>query len=271
MKKLLILLVGFILTATLIIPVMAEQNSGGIITGDENTQENSNYNYQYSQAAGGTITGNDNNLLNTNINGDINLIDKNTMSTSSSQLITNNFLPSTTSIHYTLDTGPITSQVISIYDGEVITINNDEGREVLQRSGNQFRYTVKSSIPVLAYIINTNDANAVQAQSSAPVYDTIFKRFDQGNLAVEYRQKHLSTFQQFTFTVKKDGRYSLVIDTRTSQRLNGMQSVISGNTIDLYYLIEKVTGGSYTPIQDSKYIGTTDTYSLRPDGSAITS
>jgi hypothetical protein len=253
-------------------PIMAsEQSAGGVITGDNNTQTNSNYNYQTSLAAQGVITGSENNMINTNINGDVNLIDKNTMSTSSSQFITNNFLPNPVSTHYILDTGPVSSQVMSIYDGEVITIPNDDGREILQRKGEIFRYTIKSSIPVLAYLMNSRDDYSVQAQSNAPVYDTVFKKFSHGNLVIEYKQKHLSTFQQFAVTMPENGRYSLVIDTRVSQRLNGGQSTISANTIDLYYVIEKLSGGNYTTVHDSKYIGTTETYPIGADGNAVTS
>jgi len=271
MRKFVFLLLGLILLASIPVLVSADQNAGGVVTGDDNTQTNSNYNYQTSQVAQGVITGNNNNMTNTNIDGDVNIIDKNTMATSSSQFVTNNFLPNPTSTHYTLDTGPVNSQVISIYDGEVITIQNDDGREIIQQKGEKFRYTVKSSIPVLAYLVNSANDDAVQAQSNAPIYDTVFKRFSHGNLPLVYEQKHLSTFQQFVVSLPESGRYSLVIDTRVSQRLNGGQSTISANTIDLYYIIEKLSSGSYTTVQDSKYIGTTDTYPVDSEGRAITS
>jgi hypothetical protein len=219
-------------------------NAVGVITGDNNNQQvttnEKNYNNDQSQDAISTVKGDGNIVTTTNaITNNQETVSSSTSSTSITSVYN---VYSNTVSHYTLDTGSLTlSQVVSIYSGEALVVDNNGGSNTAQSQGNVYRYTVKSSIPVLAYVINANDDGAVTMKQNAPEYDSAYQYYDHKNIDVTYSPKHMSTFQQFYVTLPKDGRYALVIDSRVTNHLDGVQSDITASTIDLYYKIEKLS------------------------------
>jgi hypothetical protein len=162
---------------------------------------------------------------------------------------TYNFLPDPTTTHYVLDTGSISSEVTSIYMGEVLVVKNNENDSLIQNEGEKYQYTVKSSVPILAYIIKSSDDDKVRSDSGAPAYLWDEQKYSHGGVQVVLDRKHMSTFQQFNFDVKENGKYALVIDTRVTQHLNGIMSEVTADTVDVFYSIDKVnsTNVNITP------------------------
>jgi hypothetical protein len=169
--------------------------------------------------------------------------------------------------HYKLDVGVIGSQITSLYSGEVLTLPNDGGDDtpIIQKAGETYTYTIKSSLPVLAYVIDSTDDDKIVSLSGVPVYDFVRKKFTHTGVHVVMDNKFRSTNQQFNFTPKNDGRYSLVIDTRVSQALDGVKSPITPDSIDIAYSAEKVGEGQLAYTQQG-YIGQTVVYQNDADG-----
>jgi hypothetical protein len=247
------LLIFSIIMLFLALPVSADtQRANGTISGDGNQQTIINdYDYynkenadnmnqeidvSLTDSAGNTIV-----TLNDNSDGktEIDTVNSDSSTTTSSTAIYN-FLPDPTAVHYTLDTGSISSEVTSIYMGEVIVIQNDETNTTLQREGEHYQYTIKSSVPLLAYIIQSSDSDKIRSTSGAPVFNEIEQKYAHSGVQVVLDRKRMSTFQQFTFDVEEDGKYALVMDTRVTQHRNGLLSKISDDTVDIYYSIDKI-------------------------------
>jgi hypothetical protein len=168
--------------------------------------------------------------------------------------------------YYKLDTGVTTSQVISLYDGTSFVAMNDNDIPTIQKSGDIYRYTIKSSVPVLAYVIDAKEANRAEFDIDVvPVYDRFHHKFDLGNLDKIFVNKFRSPQQQFNVTMPEDGRYALVIDTRVAHTLDGRTAKVSDSSVDITYSIEKVESGS--PIVDNHIvIGTTDIFPTKENG-----
>lgn len=148
--------------------------------------------------------------------------------------------------YYKLDVGLIDSQIISVYNGQVVVAPNDRDENILQREGDVFRYSIRSSLPVLAYVINSNDGNKAEFDYTvAPVYDNFMHKFDLANLNTVYLGKYRSPQQTFTVTLPQNGRFSLVIDTRVTQALDGHKNMkLTADSVDISYSIVKVRDGN---------------------------
>lgn len=251
-----------------------DQNTAGVIIGNDNDQvvvsehTDNNYNGDTEQNAKSTVNGNENDVTtinnNLNINGDVNGATK----------VVNNqemtFVLPKSSAYYGLDTGVITDrQILSLYLGQVLVSDTDKSD--LQMEGDKFRYTIQSSLPVLAYIVNSNEANRAEFDIDvAPVYDTYLHKYTVGNLDTIYVGKYRSPQQQFEVTIPEAGKYSLVIDTRVAQSLDGRQTPITPDSVDVVYTISKLSNG--TPKQYvNNMIGIIDMYPVLEDGKADTS
>lgn len=180
--------------------------------------------------------------------------------------------------YYGMDTPVVTEPIISLYEGQVLIVMNDPGNEQMSipgeisKPGDVYKYTIRASVPVLAYVINANDAEKAEWDSSCvPYYDQYMHKFTVGNIDKIYMSKYRSPQQQFNVTIKKEGRYSLVIDTRVSHAKNGIFSTISddSNTIDVIYSIEKVENGSPKKFTRTA-LGTTDMFPILKNGMADT-
>jgi hypothetical protein len=170
------------------------------------------------------------------------------------------------------DIGTITTQIISMYEGDPLVVMNDENspKLVVSQPGDKFRYTIKSSIPVLAYIVSGKDVDRVLYDSDVtPVYDIISKKYDYGNLDVAYKSKYRSPQQQFEVTVEEPGRYAVVIDSRVSRNIDGRFTKITGSTFDVAYTIEKMANDAPKQLDDNK-IGAISMYTIFEDGKADT-
>lgn len=195
----------------------------------------------------------------------------------SSSSITNMIIPAKAKAsYYGFDTGTVLTQIMSIYEGQVIVAMNDAGysKQLISEPGDKYTYNIKSSVPVLAYVINANDAQKAEWDSNcAPVYDPIAHKFNVGNIDKIYIGKYRSPLQQFEVTIPKDGkgRYALVIDTRVSHAMNGQLTKISDDSVDVIYSIEKVMAGDpadFAEVRD--VIGTSSMYPILSNGMANT-
>ncbi len=276
MKKLTILIAGLIIAAIMIVPVMADstsQNAGGVIVGNDNKQVVNNNNKQtdINQDATTVVNGGHDNtaIAQNTAKGDIvngNVVNGAT-SVSNSQNVA--IIMESAPNHYALDTPMIESQITSLYDGEVLVVPIDGGVDTpfIQKHGETYRFGVTSALPVLIYVINSNDDDMVTTLSGAPVYDSVRKKFDHSNVFVYMKSKIRSTQQALYFTVKDAGRYSFVIDTRVSQNLNGELSQISPSSVDIAYSLEKTAPES--AVNESKqYTGKTEVYQTMANGQA---
>jgi hypothetical protein len=181
------------------------------------------------------------------------------------------FIVPHTATYYGLDVGTISDQIISVYSGQVIVVMNDNDQGIVQQPGDKFRYTITSSMPVLTYVVNANEAKRAEFDSDvAPVFDSYLKKFDFANLDTIYTNKYRSPHQQFTVTIPEPGRYALVIDTRVAQALDGKQTPITSDSVDLTYVVEKISNGD--PVKYMRnVVGTTDMYPIDENGHAVTS
>ena len=263
-------------------PVSADtQRANGTVVGDGNQQtivndyynkenaDNTNQEIDVSltDSAGNTII-----TLNDNSDGktEIDTVNSDSSSTTSSTAIYN-FLPDPKSVHYTLDTGSISSEVTSIYMGEVIVIQNDENNLTLQKEGEHYQYTIKSSVPLLAYIIKSSDSDKIRSTSGAPVFNEVEQKYSHGGVQVALDRKRMSTFQQFTFDVEENGKYALVMDTRVTQHRNGLLSQITDDTVDIYYSIDKITINSTITNNTQPIFTNVSVFPVNENGKANTS
>ena len=281
MKKLLIALIGLVLTVFLVAtPVAAlmdttindNHNSHNTDSHDftVNTEINTKIDNSVKQNADGTqVGGHDNTNVVVNNNGIIGATDvKQGQSQGQSQSLTF-IVPEGNPSYYSMDMSLVTSdvQTTSLYLGEVLVASSDSNK--LLAEGNTYRYTIKSSIPVLAYVINSLDDDKVRTIDGAPVYDDWNQKYTHGWVDVAKDNKFRSTSQQFFFTVKEPGKYSLVIDTRVSMGRNGIQSKVKDDSVDIAYLVEKMDSIIPEPRVNS-IIGTTDMYPILSNGQANT-
>jgi hypothetical protein len=272
-----ILLLSLIL-AFFIIPTSADvQIANGTIVGDNNQQTTVNdydyYNYDTSafQVIDIGLTDSEGNTIvafNDNSDGKTEI---DTAYSDASTTVNYNFLPDPKAVHYTLDTGSISSEVTSIYLGEVIVVTNNRNDSIVQREGEKYQYTIKSSIPVLAYVIHSSDSDKIRSDSGAPIYRWVEQKYTHGNVQVVFDRNHMSTFQQFTFDIEENGKYALVIDTRVSQQLDGLRSKISADTVDIFYSIEKLTMNTTNNNVTSTIIGKVDMFPVDEFGKINTS
>jgi len=265
-----ILLVLFIAIS----PVFAftEQNAGGMIDGDNNKQSISNdyTNNEVDQSSDSYIDGNHNIMTQVNVNSQDTNTD-NRVSTDAS--ITNVFMPSkSTPNYYGLDAGVVNSYIISLYEGQVIVAMNDEDEKIISKPGDTYRYGIRSSVPVLAYIINANDAQKAEWDNvCAPKYDIYSHKFELGNIDEIYVGKYRSPNQEFDVVIPEDkpGRYALVIDTRVSHALDGQTTKITDDSVDIMYYVQKIQNGTPSQFKRDK-IGKIDVFPISINGMADT-
>jgi len=232
----------------LLSPVSAlstSQNAIGMIVGDDNHQLVTNDNTQ--QTADINLKNGDHNIiiaLNDNSDGKTtNNVATQYFDSSSSSVF--NILNQDNPDYYGLNIGLITTQIVSLYKGQALVAYNDNDQGIPQKTGDVFEYTIQSSLPVLAYVVNANEANRAEFDIDvAPVYDQYAHKFDVGNLDTIFVSKYRSPQQQFVVTIPEDGRYALVIDTRVSQALDGRTVKITDDSVDVVYSINKTHSGS---------------------------
>lgn len=159
--------------------------------------------------------------------------------------------------YYGFDTPTVETTFMTIYEGQVIVAPNNKDIKVFSKAGDTWRYTVRSSVPVLAYVINAMDTDKAKWDSNcAPKYDEYMEKFTVGNLNKIYMSKFRSPVQQFEVKVPADGdyaRYALVIDTRVAHYKNGIFQTIVDDSADIIYTIEKVKDGA--PEDSADYEG----------------
>jgi len=283
MHKLFVGLITLIIAALVVSPMVFamptppsgdDQNTGGIIVGDDNKQivysehTDNNYNGKTEQNAKSVVNGNGNKVNtinnNLNVNGDV---------TNGATSVVNNqemtFIVPKSTAYYGLDKPVTNTEIVSLYMGQVLIVKNDNGN--MQYAGDKFIYTYQSSLPVLLAVVNDNEAGRAEFDIDvAPVYNVYQHKYEMGNLDTIYIGKYRSPQQQIEVTIPEDGRYSMVIDTRVSQALDGKQTPITADSVDVVYSIQKVFNG--TPSQFNRtVIGNTDMYPILEDGKADTS
>jgi hypothetical protein len=173
--------------------------------------------------------------------------------------------------YYGLHIGTIDSQIVSLYNGEVLVVTNDNDQDIIQNEGDVYRYTIKSSLPVLAYVISsTHNDKAEFDKTNAPFYDVYMHKFDLSNLPTVYVGKYRSPNQQFNVTLPEGGRYSLVIDTRVSQAIDGHTAKMEADSLDVSYTIEKLKDGQHSPYIRT-FVGSNEMYPVLENGMADTS
>jgi hypothetical protein len=284
MHKIFMGLIALLVAMMVVSPVFAmpnpyangegQQNANGVMVGGiGNSQvvvnEHADYNGETEQNAKSIVNGNGNKVNtvnnNLNVNGDVT---NGATSVSNVQTMTLNIPKSTA--YYGLDTGAVTDrQIISLYLGQVFVANLDGDN--LQIEGDKYTISAKSSLPVLAYIANMNDVNKAKFDNNvAPTYDTFLERYELGNLDTIYVSKYRSPQQQFDITIPEAGKYVLVLDTRVSTALDGKQTPISADSVDIIYAISRTENGTPTKFVRN-FIGTTDMFPIDENGSAITS
>ena len=247
-----------------------DQNAGGIIVGNDNKQSVSNEytTNEIDQSSDGYIDGNHNTMIQTNVN---NRDTDNSVSTDAS--ITNVFMPSKSiPNYYGLDAGVVTSYIASLYEGQVLVVMNDDNERIVSQPGDKYRYFVRSSVPVLAYVINANDAQKAEWDiTCAPKYDPYMHKFELGNIDAIYVGKYRSPNQQFEVMIPKDkpGRYALVMDTRVSHAIDGQTTKITDDSIDIMYYMEKIQNGTPSQFARSR-IGKIDVFPISVNGMADT-
>jgi hypothetical protein len=277
--KLSILMIMFI-SLIAISPVMAgnDQDAGAAIigSGDGNVAiaDNDYYNYvdvnKVTQENDGSIKGDHNTMVQVNANQQ-NAYDNRAVTDAST---TNVFVPmQRTANYYGLDSGVVGSYVTSLYEGQSLVVMNDANspKEFVSQPGDKFKYYVRSSVPVLAYVINARDADKAEWDiDCAPVYDPFMHRFDVGNIDKIFMNKFRSSSQQFEVTIEEAGRYALVIDTRVAHRLDGRMSSITDDSVEVTYFVES-TQFNGTPMKvERNVIGVTDMYPILSNGEANT-
>jgi len=259
--KIIILLMIMI---TMISPAMAlltsEQKIGGIMVGDNNIQDldNTVNVYDESQDTTAIQTGGSHNtqIVTSTTN-------KYVGGSGSSPVSVVVNLPKSEAAYRGFDIGTISTQFISMYEGDPLIIMNDENypNMVVSNPGDKFRYTVTSSIPVLTYVVSGKDINRVLYDTDViPIYDVISKKYETGNLDILYMSKFRSPQQQFEVTIEDSGRYALVIDSRVSRNIDGRLTKINGNSFDVMYVIDKISNGTQNITK--RKIGVTDIYPI---------
>ena len=174
--------------------------------------------------------------------------------------------------YYGLDAGVVTNYIASVYEGQVIVAANDQGsqKEVMSEVGDKYKYYVRSSVPVLAYVINMNDApKAKWDRECAPKFDPYMDKFELGNLNAIFVGQYRSPSQQFEVTIPEKGRYALVIDTRVAHSLNGQTTKITDDTVDVTYFVEKTGFGVPTKFERT-VVGGSNMYPILSNGMANT-
>jgi hypothetical protein len=257
-------------------PVAAynEQSAGATVigSGSGNTaianNDYNNYNYvkvnKVNQENDGRIEGDHNTMIQVNGNQQNSITDAS---------ITNNFeavkLPAN---YYGLDAGVVSNYIASVYEGQVIVAANDQDskKEIVSEAGDTFKYYIRSSVPVLAYVIKMNDEEKVKWDNvCAPHYDPFMDKFDLGNVEPIYVGVYRSPSQQFEVTIPEKGRYGLVIDTRVAHSLDGRGVQITDDSIDITYFVEQ-TGKGVPKKFERAVIGKTLTYPILSNGMANT-
>lgn len=262
-------------------PVIAynEQNAGAAIigSGSGNTAvaDNDYYNYNYvnvnkvTQENEGKIKGDHNTMVQVNGNQQNDNSQTVVTDTSTTNVFEATKLPAN---YYGLDAGVVTNYIASVYEGQVIVAANDQDsqKEVLSEVGDKYKYYVRSSVPVLAYVINMNDApKAKWDRECAPKFDPYMDKFELGNLNAIFVGQYRSPSQQFEVTIPEKGRYALVIDTRVAHSMNGQTTKITDDTVDVTYFMEKT--GTGAPVKfERTVVGGNNMYPILTNGMANT-
>jgi hypothetical protein len=219
-------------------------------------------------------------------------VDLSTHSSSSvSSVVDNSIVNTPRYVEYRgFDTFPVDNFFTSVYEGQVIVVPNNKDPMVFSKPGDTWKYTVKSSLPVLAYVIDSVHTDKAKWDTScAPKYDPVAEKFTVANLDKIYMSPTRSTQQQFEVTVPADesSRYSLVIDTRVAKSKNGIFNPIiddrsESDSIDIIYTMQQTKVGAPEDSVDYKpkmttfmpdpatYIGKIDMFPTDEYGNVIT-
>ena len=261
MKKIM-LTIALVAMVLCMIPVMATSAgssvASGVITGNSNNQEVINY----------ATTQNAIGITNT----------QNIASTSSSSTnyqITNE-APKYT-YHDHLDLGAIRTETTSLFLGDVLVLPVNDGNIIVK--GQIVNITYQSADPLLVYVIDSNDNDAIRAQSNAPALDDAYGVWDYGNIRVfktAEDSQHSSRVKQYlssqairTFVAPYTGYYSFVLDTRPAvSRCGNTINSLSDSTVDITYIVQN-DGFVYSPLQAPHVIGITDPYPTDATGKII--
>jgi hypothetical protein len=281
--KLIYILTGLIITALLIMPVFADsQSTSTTVSGSDNTITNTNsnpvtntYNTQNTATSSNTVTGNGNSASNTNINteGGTNVNNYGSTTNNGATAVSNeqsvNVIIPQSASYYTLNLGTTQTEIVSLFQGEVYVADNGitlTGNPQIQVAGDTYRYTIKSSVPVLAYVINSIDKDKVRSSMGLPIYDWSNQKYDHSGVWIAFptsnspqQYQHPSDLQAFNVTFDKDGSYALAIDTRIYGNQNNQQTNIGASTVDVTFSIQKIVNGISTR-NSIPVIGTTSVY-----------
>lgn len=96
-------------------------------------------------------------------------------------------------------------------------INFEDIGQTYLNSGETYTVRFTSDHPIFAYVIRTMDVPRLNAEGGTPVYDPITRTYDYGRLLP--LMKIEDAYEDgASFTVKDFGKYSLVLDTRLTQK-----------------------------------------------------
>jgi hypothetical protein len=234
--------------------------------------------------ASGVITGNGNdqtvvNYATTQNAGQI----SNTQNTASSSSTSTNYQITNEAPAYTyhdhLDLGAIRTETTSLFLGDVLVLPVNDGNIIL--AGQIVNVTYQSADPLLAYVIDSKDNDAIRAQSNAPTLEDSYGVWNYGNIRVfktSEDSQHSSRAKQYlssqairTFVAPYTGYYSFVLDTRPSvSRFGNTVNSLSDNTVDITYIVQN-DGFMYSPMQRQYVIGVSDPYPTGATGKIINS
>lgn len=269
MKLMNMVLVASMVVLLFVAPAMAfldtdnsvDQNANGVVAGIGNTQTIQN--------SDGYING-DGNVQNVNtVNADSVSYSNTASSSSGTYINVVNEAPEYT-YHDKLDIGTVNTEIASLFMGEVEVVGAKDGAWL--KAGEQFKLTYKAACPLLAYVVDGDYKERVRLWDGAPVYDTVYQKFDhngivttklvKNNLQTSTRER-LSTQREVQFVAPEAGTYWFVFDTRPSLhkdgRLIGMNDILD-STCDITYSIEAMDSVNVPGQTHQEMIGTRDMY-----------
>jgi hypothetical protein len=207
----------------------------------------------------------------------------NTANSQSSSFTSTNYQITNEAPKYTyhdhLDLGAIRTETTSLFLGDVLVLPVNDGNIIL--AGQIVNVTYQSADPLLAYVIDSNDNDAIRAQSNAPTLEDSYGVWNYGNIRVfktAEDSQHSSRAKQYlssqairTFVAPYTGYYSFVLDTRPSvSRFGNTINSLSDNTVDITYIVQN-DGFVYSPVQRPHVIGVSDPYPTDANGKIINS
>ena len=244
MKKIIVVLGLFLITAMIIVPVIATDQStvatqnGGTDNNQVTISTDTNNYYKSDQDTSASQSGDDNTQITTS----------NTIYTEGGSVgatsVSNNqqvvfVTPPPASYDNSLSLEDTNDALTTLYSGQVIAITIGE-----MRVGQSENLTWKSGMPMLVEAIRSADVQqALHDRSSAPVYDDIYQYYNHNHLYIlpaSYLtsiNEGFSRQNEIVFTAPKDGSYTFIVDSRPGNHRDGQigNGQISDNTIDFDY------------------------------------